>query len=68
MAKKFSASQIAIFFINHISRKINKIAWFLHVDTNSHKLKIDGKSFGWAKSKMVVASVVMGLENWPSQE
>ena len=34
---------------------------FLHVDTVSQKLKADQNFFGWACSKMVVASLVMGL-------
>ena len=29
---------------------------FLHVDTNSHKLKVDQKLFGWVWSKMGVWS------------
>ena len=34
---------------------------FLHVHTNSHKLKVDPKMFGWAWSKMGVANLVIGL-------
>ena len=34
---------------------------FLHVDTNSQKLKVDCKSFVWAWSKMGVANLVSGL-------
>ena len=34
---------------------------FLHVDTDSEKLKADQNCFGWAKSKMDVTSLVMGL-------
>ena len=43
----------------------------MHVDTNSHKLKVDQKSFkvfGWARSKMGAASLVIGFQNWLSQE
>ena len=32
---------------------------FLHVDTNSHKLKVDQKVFGWEWSKIGVA--ILGL-------
>ena len=28
-----------------------KQPYFLHVDTDSHKLKLDQKNFGWAWSK-----------------
>ena len=34
---------------------------FLHVDTNSHKSKVDQKILGWAWSEMGVASLVTGL-------
>ena len=34
---------------------------FLHVDTDSQKLKADQKFIGWAWSRMGVASLVMGL-------
>ena len=37
---------------------------FLHVNTGSQKLKTDQNFLGWAWSKMGVASLVMGLENW----
>ena len=37
---------------------------FLHADTNSQKLKADQKFAGLAWSKMGVASLVTGLENW----
>ena len=33
----------------------------LHVDTNSSKLKVDWKFFGWACSKMDVANLASGL-------
>ena len=39
---------------------------FLHVDTDSQKLKADQNFFGWAYSKMDVASLVIGLQNWLS--
>ena len=35
---------------------------FLHVDTNSQKLKVD--FFSWAWSKMGVANLVSGFWNW----
>ena len=31
-----------------------------HVETNSHKLNVDQKSFGWALPKMDVANLIMG--------
>ena len=34
---------------------------FLHVDTNSQKLKVDWKVFGGAWSKISVANLVSGL-------
>ena len=34
----------------------------MHVDTNSHKLKVDQKIFAWAWAEMGVASLVTGLE------
>ena len=37
---------------------------FLHFDTNSQKLKVDWKVFDGAWSKMSVANVVSGLQNW----
>ena len=36
---------------------------FLHVDTDSQKLKADQKFIGWAWGKMGVASLVTGLQN-----
>ena len=62
-AKIFSGNQIPDFLINHISRtnQWNSLI-FLHVDTNSHKLKVDEKIFEWPWSKMGVASLVMGLK------
>ena len=33
----------------------------MHVDTNSPKLKVDQKIFGWACSEMGVARLVTGL-------
>ena len=50
------------FLINHTSRTNQ---WnspiFLHVYTNSHKLKVDQKFFGWAWPEISVASLVTGL-------
>ena len=34
---------------------------FLHLDTNSHKLNVDQKIFGWVYSKVGVGSLVTGL-------
>ena len=36
---------------------------FLHAGTSSGELKVDSISFGWAWSKMGVASLVTGLKN-----
>ena len=41
---------------------------FLHVDTNSHKLNVDQNNFGWAWSKMDVASLITTLKLTVSQE
>ena len=47
-AKMFSASQIAGFFNEpYLQNKSMKQPDFLHVDTNSHKLKVDQKVWGW---------------------
>ena len=51
-----SANQILISDISRIVKEPD----FLQVDTNSHKLKVDQKMFGWTWSKIVVASLVMG--------
>ena len=52
-AKMFSASQIAGFFnLPYIQNKSLKWPDFLHVDTNSHKLKLDQKVLGCAWSEM----------------
>ena len=37
---------------------------FLHVDTDPWKLKMDQKILGWAWSKMGLATLVSGLQNW----
>ena len=57
-----SASQIAG-FLNQlfIQNKLLKQPYFMHVDTNSEKLKVDRKFFDWAWSKMGVASLGVGL-------
>ena len=34
---------------------------FLHVDTNSWKIEVDGKILGWGWSKMGVATLLSGL-------
>ena len=57
-----SANQIAGFFNQlYLQNKSMKQLDFLHVDTNSHKLKVDQKMFGWAWSEMGAASLVTGL-------
>ena len=61
-AKMLSAIQIAS-FLNQpfIQNRSMKQPHFLHVDTNSQKLKVDRKVFSWAWSKMAVANLVSGL-------
>ena len=41
--------------------QISEITDFLHIDTNTHKLKVDKKMFEWEWSEMDVASLVTGL-------
>ena len=41
--------------------QVDEIAWFLHVDANSQKLKASWKYFGWAGSEMGVGNLVSGL-------
>ena len=61
-AKMFSANQIVGFFNQpHLHSKSMKEPVFLHVDTNSHKLKIGGNFFGRVWSEVGVTSLVMGL-------
>ena len=51
-AKMFSANQIAGHFNQpYLQKKSVKLPDFLHVDTNSHKLKVDQKMLGWALSE-----------------
>ena len=58
----FSANQIPRFFNqSYLQNKPMKQPDFLHVGTNSHKLKVDQKNSGWGWSEMDVASLVMGL-------
>ena len=46
-AKMFSANQIAGFFNQpYLQKKSMKYTDFLHVDTNSHKLKVDQNFLG----------------------
>ena len=54
-----SANQIAG-FLNRpfLQNKRMKQPNILHFDTNSQKLKVDQKFFGWSCSKMGVASLV----------
>ena len=60
--KCFQPIRLQDFLINHISRtnQWNSLI-FLHVDTNSHKLKFDQKILGWAWSEIGVASLVTEL-------
>ena len=53
-AKMFSANQVAEFFNQpYILNKSMKYPDFLHVDTNSHKLKLDLKIWGGHDQKWV---------------
>ena len=57
-----SANQIAGFFNQpYLLNKSTEQPDFLHIDTNSHKLKLDKKILGCPCSKMDVASQVTGL-------
>ena len=63
-AKRFSANQIARFFNQpYLKSKLMKWPDFLHVDTNSHQLKVDQKFFEWAWLEMDVTSMITGLKN-----
>ena len=59
LAKMFSANQIAGFLNQCFPQK--KSMNFLHVDTNSQKLKVEWKFSGWAWLRMGLTSLVMGL-------
>ena len=60
--KILSVNQIAALFNQpYLQNKSMKQPYFLHVDTNSHKLKVDQKIWGWAWSEIGVASLVTGL-------
>ena len=50
-----------IFNQPYLQSKSVKQPDFMHVDTNSHKLKANQTYFGWVLSKMGVTSLVMGL-------
>ena len=53
----FSASQIAELFNQpYLQKKSIKQPGFLHIDTNSHKLKVDQTLFGWVWSEVGVSS------------
>ena len=61
----FSANQITRFLIQlFLKNKSMKQPHFLHADTNSQKLKVLRKFFAFAWSKMSVANLVTGLQNW----
>ena len=56
------ANQIAGFLSQlFLQNKSMKQPHFLHVDTNSQKIKADQILFGWAWSEMGVASLVTGI-------
>ena len=57
-----STSQITG-FLNQLflQNKSMKQPHFLHIDTNSQKLKVDQKIFGWTFSEMGVTNLVCGL-------
>ena len=57
-----SSNQI-LGFLNQpfLQNKLIKQRHSLHVETDPQKLKADQKLFGWAWSKMGVASLVSGL-------
>ena len=64
-AKMLSDNQIAGFFNQpYLLNKSIKSPDFLHVDTSSHKSKVDPKFFGWTWSKIGMVSLVTGLWNW----
>ena len=55
-------NQIAGFFNQpYLLNKSIKSPDFLHVDTSSHKSKVDPKFFGWTWSKIGMVSLVTGL-------
>ena len=56
-----SQSKCRIFSSTISPERVDKIAGFLYVDTNSHKLKVDQNIFGWAWSKMGIASLAATL-------
>ena len=57
----FLANQIAGSFNQpYLQNKSMKSPDFLHVDTNSHNLKVGQKMFGWVWSKMGMATLVSG--------
>ena len=59
-----SANQIAG-FLNQVflQNKLMKQPHFCHVDANSQQLKVEGKFFIWAWSKMALTNLVSGLQN-----
>ena len=62
--KCLQPNQIAGFFNQpYLQSKSMKQPDFLHVDTNSHKLKLNEKFFELEWSEMGVASLVMELSN-----
>ena len=59
--KCYQPIRLQDFLINHISRTDQWNSLFLHVDANSHKLKVDHKIFGWTWSEMGVTRLVTWL-------
>ena len=63
-AKVLSVNHIVRFLNNlFLQNKSVKQHHFLHVDTNSQKLKVVGKYFGWTWSNIGVANLVSALKN-----
>ena len=64
-----SQSDWKIFNKSPISaEEINEIAWLFAFQCKFVEIKNWSKNFGWARSKMYVASLVIGFKNWLSQE
>ena len=56
-----SPSDCRIFKLTVSLEQNDEKAWFLHVDVDSWKLKVDQKILGWAWSKMGFAAPVSRL-------
>ena len=57
----FSANQIEGFFDQPYPQNLLRQPDFLHIDTNSHKLKFYQKILGWPQSKIGVVSLITGI-------